>query len=243
MMQMSEFRWTMATLAVIIITWALSTVSLNDTNKNKVMDLPETKPVQMSLISLPAPPPIKTEAQHSSSAGEQPSEQVLHKDMADTVSDTQYQEVLNDLQTAQLTLAMPQDKQQRERLLEHLYRCQNLQFGVLNYTNGQPQIELLTKQSTLGASQLIRIVDGPLATREQNMLKAYAAKGQAIRIFHQDMDNRLAYWVKQTIGQQSLTQLRARYRLQQGEVSLVQIMVNDRLVQASWPLSKNRACV
>jgi hypothetical protein len=131
-----------------------------------------------------------------------------------------------------IQIAWPQNVNQRQAALNFIYQCVGVQFAVLN---GNALTKLNNSKLT-DYSDWIRVAQGSLSKKEQNWLNAYAIKGTPIRLFPRVLDWRLAQYLANALKGKPLVSLRAKYKVTNQQLQLVDVQLNNHQLTDNWTL-------
>ncbi len=238
----------------------VSTTPQSSDDESMAMDLPAV--VLPTPINLPSPPQLakKPESLSSPQTLVQAQAEIVEPNSSHTaqmsyqavasVSKTQvyssYQ-ALNELDAQSLSFILPNNKQERAKLLRFLYTCQGMQFGAIIEQNGQSSLMLLNQKQDTRGSQLLRVVHGDLSENEARLLNAYAPRATPVRVFPERIDLVLSAYLSAFLNTQqngtSLSQFRGQYLLKRNTLLLTNLVINEHNVEDTWELAKSNCIV
>lgn len=147
---------------------------------------------------------------------------------------------LTDLNSQHIQFLLPATNLAKERFLEHMYQCENMQFGAL--TSKPPlQLILLSDMRTpipeFRASKLLRLAHDYLNDYERSLLTLYGQGNRPVRIFPRSLDINLATHIAAVLGDKKLQSFSARYFLQGKQVGLTDVVLNEQVIFKNWTIS------
>lgn len=149
---------------------------------------------------------------------------------------------LTALNSQHIQFLLPATHSAKKTFLNHMYRCEHMQFGAL--TNKPPfKLTLLSDTSAMSkgfrASELLRVAHDYLNNYEQSLLTLYGQGKRPVRIFPARLDANLAAHIAKALGNSKLQSLSARYFLQGKQVGLTNVVLNEQSIAANWLISSN----
>jgi|GEM_PF-2465343 len=149
---------------------------------------------------------------------------------------------LTSLNSQHIQFLLPATHSAKKTFLNHMYRCEHMQFGAL--TNKQPfQLTLLSDAGAMEkefrASELLRVAHDYLNNYEQSLLTLYGQGKRPVRIFPARLDANLAAHIARALGDSKLQSLSARYFLQGKQVGLTNVVLNEHAISENWLISAN----
>lgn len=147
---------------------------------------------------------------------------------------------LTDLSSQHIQFLLPATNSAKKRLLEHMYQCENMQFGALTNKNPTQLIVLSDKRpqtQEFRASELLRVANDYLNKYERSLLTLYGTGNRPVRIFPASLDANLAAHIAAALNDKKLQSLSARYFLEGRKVGLTDIILNDQVIPQNWIIS------
>jgi hypothetical protein len=149
---------------------------------------------------------------------------------------------LTALNSQHIQFLLPASNSAKKTFLNHMYRCERMQFGAL--TNKPPfKLTLLSDISAMAkgfqASELLRVAHDYLNNYEQSLLTLYGQGKRPVRIFPARLDANLAAHIAKALGDSKLQSLSARYFVQGKQVGLTNIVLNEQVISENWLISSN----
>ena len=154
---------------------------------------------------------------------------------------------LNSLDGYSLQFYFPQNRGKRRDIVQHMYRCEGVLFGVVDRAT-KSELIILSPQTSeqMVKSEFLRVVNYDLSQREQQLLNLYAANEIPVRVFPYSLDYRLASLIANELGNHEssakLSQLSGKYILSEKGLGLSNIKLNGQFLDKSWLLS-NKVCL
>jgi hypothetical protein len=147
---------------------------------------------------------------------------------------------LTELNSRDIQFLLPSGNSAKEAFLNHMYRCENMQFGAL--TKASPyQLTLLSDESSrtvlFQASEFLRVAHDYLNRYETNLLTLYGKGNRPVRIFPLRLDVNLATKIAQVAGENQLQSFSARYFLHGSQIGLTDIVLNQQPLTQNWIIS------
>jgi hypothetical protein len=147
---------------------------------------------------------------------------------------------LTDLNSRHIQFLLPSGDSAKEAFVNHMYRCENMQFGVL--TKASPyQLTLLSVESNRAGlfqpSEFLRVAHDYLNQYERNLLTLYGEGSRPVRIFPMILDINLATKIAKVTGENELKSFSARYFLQGSQIGLTDIVLNQQALTQNWMIS------
>ncbi len=149
---------------------------------------------------------------------------------------------LTALNSQHIQFLLPATHSAKKTFLNHMYRCEHMQFGAL--TNKPPfKLTLLSDTKAMAdrfrASELLRVAHDYLNNYEQSLLTLYGQGKRPVRIFPARLDANLAAHIAKALGNSKLQSLSARYFLQGKQVGLTNVVLNEQVISENWLISSN----
>lgn len=170
---------------------------------------------------------------------------------------TMYQQLISD-RSIDIEIAWPNNAKERQNTFSFLYQCIGMKFGVLNkQANGTNKVTLAKNTYHLNSKHLnnkhlnnnhfnathtsdwLRIAQGELAMQEIQWLKQYSLSGTPVRLFPKSIDWQLASLLTKKLNNTPLIHFRARYKYQNNQLVLSNIVLNKLVVTNNWTLAKS----
>jgi len=147
---------------------------------------------------------------------------------------------LTELNSRDIQFLLPSGNSAKEAFLNHMYRCENMQFGAL--TKASPyQLTLLSDESSrtvlFQPSEFLRVAHDYLNRYETNLLTLYGQGNRPVRIFPLSLDVNLATKLAQVTGENQLQSFSARYFLHGSQIGLTDIVLNQQPLTQNWIIS------
>ncbi|MFQ3207308.1 MAG: hypothetical protein ACI9IT_001463 [Glaciecola sp.] len=144
------------------------------------------------------------------------------------------------LNSRDIKFLLPSGNSAKEAFLNHMYRCENMQFGSLTKTSPY-QLTLLSGESSRAVlfqpSEFLRVAHDYLSRYETNLLTLYGQGNRPVRIFPLSLDVNLATKIAQVTGENQLNSFSARYFLHGSQIGLTEIVLNEQEVTQNWIIS------
>nr|WP_297347550.1 hypothetical protein [uncultured Glaciecola sp.] len=170
-------------------------------------------------------------------------QQTIQKNLLLEPTVTQVQNVMNhltDLNSRDIKFLLPSGNSAKEAFLNHMYRCENMQFGSLSKAPPY-QLTLLSGESSRAVlfqpSEFLRVAHDYLSRYETNLLTLYGQGNRPVRIFPLRLDVNLATKIAQVTGANELNSFSARYFLHGSQIGLTDIVLNQQAVTQNWIIS------
>ncbi|PKI02239.1 hypothetical protein [Glaciecola sp. 33A] len=150
---------------------------------------------------------------------------------------------LTDLDSRHIQFLLPETNLAKKAFVNHMYRCENIQFGVI--TRERPhQLTLLSSERVQArafqASELLRVAHDYLNRYERNLVTLYAQGNQPVRLFEMSFDVNLATKIAAVLGQKELQSFSARYFLERSQVGFTDIVLNHHAISENWIISSKK---
>lgn len=180
-------------------------------------------------------------------------------ELADPEQQRTVMKQLSELESHNIQFLLPQGNTAKEAFLNHMYRCENMQFGVVTSHNkpyqaishrAKPQqtvykLMVLSSETvsnkkmgtSFQASELLRVAHDYLSSYERNLLTVYGQGSRAVRIFPVELDAKLSAQIAIHLGSTELRSFKAQYFLQGSKVGLKGINLNDKAIDDVWFIS------
>lgn len=150
---------------------------------------------------------------------------------------------LTDLNSRHIQFLLPETTLAKEAFVNHMYRCENMQFGVI--TRARPyQLTLLSSERVQArvfqASKLLRVAHDYLNRYERNLFTLYAQGNQPVRLFEMSFDVNLATKIAAVLGEKKLQSFSARYFLERSQIGFTDIVLNHHAMSENWIISSKK---
>ncbi|WP_299083101.1 hypothetical protein [uncultured Paraglaciecola sp.] len=160
------------------------------------------------------------------------------KEVAKTqISRQDIQSVFQQLQAENgldMQIAWPQQRNERQTVINYLYRCAGVQFAVLE----NQQLTYLSPKRYVNVSHWMRLAQGALSDQEARWYQG--SKGVPVRVFPQSVDWALATLIAEHLQGEKLQVLRATYDVVGRNLRLIDVSVNQASISHSWPLYQGK---
>ncbi|GAC29380.1 hypothetical protein [Brumicola pallidula] len=150
---------------------------------------------------------------------------------------------LTGLNNRHIQFLLPERNSAKEAFVNHMYKCENMQFGVI--TKVPPyQLTLLSNErvqaSAFQPSELLRVAHDFLNRYERNLFTLYAQGDRPVRLFDMSFDINLATKIAAVLGENKLQSFSARYFLERSQIGLTEIVLNHRAMSENWIMSSKK---
>lgn len=214
-------------------------------NPTLAPDMTESEPAPQILTTLVQASVIKT-SQTQAFKARTTVNQVMLTNLVNQPTSVQVKNVikqLTDLNSRHIQFLLPETNLAKEAFVNHMYRCENMQFGVI--TRAPPfQLTLLSSEHVQArafqASELLRVAHDYLNRYERNLFTLYAQGNEPVRLFEMSFDVNLATRIAAVLGEKELQSFSARYFLERSQIGFTDIVLNHHAILENWIISSKK---